>query len=160
IDRADAYIKKQGGVSGLKRRYGRDKTFAAPILTNCALAEMIPWRQVPSLPFELAAVPQKFWNRVRMPVVSYAIPALVAIGQAKFHHRPTLNPITRLIRRRVAARTLKLVEQIQPVSGGFLEATPLTSFVVMSLASMNLANHPVVCQGVKFLLASARPDGS
>ena len=49
---------------------------------------------------------------------------------------------------------------MQPDSGGFLEATPLTAFVVMSLASMGLAQHPIVRQGVEFLLASVRSDAS
>ena len=42
LERADAYIAAQGGVAGLRRRYGRDKTFAVPILTNCALAGLGP----------------------------------------------------------------------------------------------------------------------
>src|SRR6202000_1874348 len=44
--------------------------------------------------------------------------------------------------------------------GGFLEATPLTSFVTMSLVSMGLIDHPVSRMGLKFLIDSARPDGS
>jgi len=49
---------------------------------------------------------------------------------------------------------------MQPASGGYLEAAPLTSFVVMSLAASGRVEHPVVQQGVKFLLDSVRPDGS
>ncbi|HYV27135.1 MAG TPA: prenyltransferase/squalene oxidase repeat-containing protein, partial [Candidatus Eisenbacteria bacterium] len=49
---------------------------------------------------------------------------------------------------------------IQPTSGGFLEATPLTSFVVMSLAGSGQVNHPVAAKGVEFLLKSQRVDGS
>ena len=49
---------------------------------------------------------------------------------------------------------------LQPGNGGFLEATPLTSFVTMSLASMGEAQHPVAQRGVGFLRASVRPDGS
>ena len=41
---------------------------------------------------------------------------------------------------------------MQPPSGGFLEAVPLTSFVVMSLASTGRAEHAVVRRGVGFLL--------
>lgn len=160
LERADAYIKAHGGVRGLRRRYGRDKTFAVPILTNGALAGIIPWRKVPSLPFELACFPQRYWKKLRLPVVSYAIPALVAIGQAKFAHRKPWNPITRLIRSLTTKKTLSLLEELQPASGGFLEAAPLTSFVIMSLASIGQTEHPVVRKGVEFLLASVRPDGS
>ncbi len=160
LDLADAYIAKQGGVKGLRKRYGRDKTFAAPILTNYALAGLIEWRQVPTLPFELATLSMETWKSLRLPVVSYAIPALVAIGQARYHHRKPWNPITRLVRGMTTERTLRVLESMQPPSGGFLEATPLTSFVVMSLASIGKADHQVVRHGVEFLLASVRPDGS
>jgi squalene-hopene/tetraprenyl-beta-curcumene cyclase len=160
LERADAYIERQGGVRGLRQRYGRDKTFAVPILTNGALAGVIPWRKVPSLPFEMACFPQRWWKSLRLPVVSYAIPALVAIGQARFVHRKPWNPITRLIRSLTVQKTLGLLEDLQPESGGFLEAAPLTSFVVMSLASIGQTEHPVVRKGVEFLLASVRENGS
>src|SRR5206468_4913640 len=43
---------------------------------------------------------------------------------------------------------------------GFLEATPLTSFVVMSLAGSGQANHPVTLRGLQFLQSSQRANGS
>ena len=49
---------------------------------------------------------------------------------------------------------------MQPESGGYLEATPLTSFVVMSLAGMGQTASPVVEAGVRFLVESMRDDGS
>ncbi len=160
LERAAAYIETQGGIPALRRRYGKDKTFVVPILTNCALAGIVPWRDVPALPFELACFPQSVYRRLRMPVVSYAIPALVAIGQARFHQAPPLNPIIRWIRAAMIDRSLDILKRMQPDSGGFLEAIPLTSFVIMSLASCGRAEHEVVRQGVEFLLASARSDGS
>ncbi len=160
IERAEGYIHQQGGVKGLRRRYGRDKTFAVPILTNCALAERVKWKKVAALPFELACFPQSFYRYLRLPVVSYAIPALVAIGQAKYYHQKPWNPITRLIRHFARKRSLKVLEQIQPASGGYLEAIPLTSFVVMSLAAIGHEDHQVVREGVKFLLDTVREDGS
>src|SRR5204862_547201 len=80
IQRANVYIEKAGGLEGLKKRYGIDKTFVVPILTNYALAGLIDWKFVSPLPFELACVPQSWYRFVGMPVVSYAIPALVSIG--------------------------------------------------------------------------------
>ena len=38
----------------------------------------------------------------------------------------------------VRTHTLRILESIQPASGGFLEAAPLTSFVTMSLAGSRL----------------------
>lgn len=160
LARAQQYIDSQGGVPGLRKRYGKDKTFAVPILTNCALAGLIPWREVPALPFELVCLPNAVLGWLRLPVVSYAIPALVAVGQARYVHRKPLNPLTRLVRPLTVARSLETAERMQPQSGGFLEATPLTSFVVMSLAGSGRAGHPVVRRAVDFLVASAREDGS
>ncbi len=160
LGRAGTYVERQGGVAGLRRRYGKDKTFAVPILTNCALAGLVPWHEVAPLPFELACLPHGLLGAIRLPVVSYAIPALVAIGQARYLHRKPLNPITRAIRRRAIPGSLAVLERTQPDSGGFLEATPLTSFVVMSLAGTGRANHPVVRRGVEFLVASVRSNGS
>ena len=160
LDCGERYLESAGGLAGLRRRYGRDKTFAVPILTNCALAGRVPWSEVSALPFELACLPQAFYRFVRLPVVSYAIPALVAIGQARFVHKPPVNPVVRMIRRWSVARSLRVLERMQPESGGFLEATPLTSFVVMSLASIGRTEHPVVQNGVRFLTESVRADGS
>ena len=131
----------------------------------CALAGRLgegkkAWRRVIQLPFELAALPHKFFAALRLPVVSYALPALIAIGQVRHHHLPTRNPLTRLLRDRARAKTLRVLERIQPPGGGFLEATPLTSFVTMSLAGSGNADHPVAHRGVEFLLKSMRPDGS
>jgi len=147
------------------RRYGKDRTFSVPILTHCALAGALgkgreAWRHVIPLPFELAACPHQWFAALRLPVVSYALPALIAIGQARHHHSPSSNPITRVLRNRTAARTLRLLTAIQPGSGGFLEATPLTSFVTMSLAGSGKRDHPVTRKGVQFLLRSIRTDGS
>jgi squalene-hopene/tetraprenyl-beta-curcumene cyclase len=143
--------------------YGKDRTFSVPIVMTCALAGRLgpdPWRLVPQLPFELAALPHQLFSWLRLPVVSYALPALVAIGQVRHSLRPTRNPVARLLRDRSRDRTLRILEQIQPASGGFLEAVPLTSFVVMALAAGGRTDHAVVRAGVRFLAASARGDGS
>ena len=141
-------------------RYGKDRTFSVPILTHCALAGKGDWADVIQLPFELAALPRKWFAALRLPVVSYALPALIAIGQCRHQHRPTWNPFTRLLRNTARERTLRVLEQIQPSNGGFLEATPLTSFVTMSLAGCGLADHPVARKGVEFIQSSVRTDGS
>jgi len=140
--------------------YGKDRTFSVPILTMLALAERMPWKHVPQLPFELAAIPFRFFQVIRLPVVSYALPALIAIGQAKHAKRPSWNPFIRVLRSLVKHRTLRKLREIQPSTGGYLEATPLTSFVVMSLIGVGNRDSPVVGEGVRFLVNSVRPDGS
>ncbi|MCH7725430.1 MAG: squalene--hopene cyclase [Planctomycetes bacterium] len=160
LARAEQRIESLGSIEGLRRRYGKDKTFAVPILTNCALAGRVPWSEVAALPFEAACVPQRIYRFLKLPVVSYAIPALVAIGQAKYFHKKPLNPFARIVRAMSVKRSLKILERMQPKSGGYLEAIPLTSFVVMSLAGTGRASHPVTARGVDFLLSTVRRDGS
>lgn len=159
-NRAKKYLDEHGGYAAIRKRYGKDHTFSVPILTQCALAGLVPWKQITALPFELGSLPHSFYLWIQLPVVSYALPALIAIGQAIHYHAPSWNPLIRYIRRKSIAPTLRRLESIQPESGGFLEAAPLTSFVTMSLASMDLADHPVARKGVDFLKASFRPDGS
>jgi squalene-hopene/tetraprenyl-beta-curcumene cyclase len=174
-----------GGVDGgslrraLDARYGSDRTFSVPILTALAIAGRLrSWRHVAQLPFELAAAPHQLFASLRLPVVSYALPALIAIGQVRHQMRPTRNPATWLARTATRRRTLAALRAIQPTTGGFLEATPLTSFVVMSLAALErsdgdaafrlrppqLRDDPnaaaVIRDGVAFLAASVRDDGS
>jgi squalene-hopene/tetraprenyl-beta-curcumene cyclase len=146
--------------------YGRDRTFSVPILTHAILCgrfgdprDAATWRVVPQLPFELAALPPAWFRLVDMQVVSYALPALIAIGQVRHAHRPAWG-VPRWVRSRAAAPTLARLAAIQPDNGGYLEATPLTSFVTMSLAGMGLSRHPVARRGEAFLVASQRPDGS
>jgi len=164
--RAEGFLQSRCGktvveqAEAIRARYGKDRTFAVPILMTCALGGVVPWNEVLPLPFELACFPQAWFRFLRLPVVSYALPALIALGQAIFHHRPPRNPLTRLVRKLALRRSLRVLESIQPTSGGFLEAVPLTSFVTLSLASIRLHEHAVARKGVQFLLNSVRPDGS
>jgi squalene-hopene/tetraprenyl-beta-curcumene cyclase len=159
-DRADEYLESQGGVAALKKIHGRDKSVSAPILASAALAGLVPWRQVPALPFEYLALPQASHCRLQIPVVSYALPVLAAVGLLKFHHDPPRNPITRLARLAARTRVLAQLDRMQPESGGFLESTPLTAFVVLSMASIGMGQHRIVRRGVEFLLSSVRSDAS
>ena len=147
----------------IRERYGKDHTFSVPILMACTLAGRMGedgWQNIPALPFELAAVPHQWYGAIRLPVVSYALPALIAIGRVLHHKAPTSNPLLRGIRNALKPRTARILESIQPVNGGFLEATPLTSFVLMSLCAAGESEGLVARRAAAFLRASARPDGS
>ncbi|MEO1615157.1 MAG: prenyltransferase/squalene oxidase repeat-containing protein [Planctomycetota bacterium] len=158
--RLEAYLTSSGELEGLRCRYGKDKTFVVPIMNNMAIAGLISWDEVAALPFEAAVFPQSMYRFLRMPVVSYAIPALVAIGQARhFLGKKAIAPL-RWIRSKSIQRTLRVLHRMQPASGGYLEATPLTAFVVMSLAATGRCQLPVVESGVRFLADSMREDGS
>lgn len=168
IERAANWLWKQVGTrerlpQAIIDRYGKDRTFSVPILVTLALSGRLDqdgWKLVHPLPFELAALPQSWFGALQLPVVSYALPALIAIGQAIHHHAPSKNPIARFIRNAVKDTTLSRLSGLQPHNGGFLEATPLTAFVTMSLASMGHQTNRVAQMGAAFLEASVRSDGS
>ncbi len=145
--------------------YASDRTFSVPILTHCALAGRLgsgtrAWRQIIPLPFELAVFPRSWFAALRLPVVSYALPALIAVGYARHFHAPSRNPLIRAVRSLAAERAMRVLDSVQPPNGGFLEAIPLTSFVVMSLAGSGRAEQAVARRGLDFIMNSAQSDGS
>ncbi|MBX3747005.1 MAG: squalene--hopene cyclase [Verrucomicrobiae bacterium] len=156
-----------GGLDGLvpaiEGRYGKDRTFSVPIVLTLALSGRLGaggWRRVRPLPFELASLPRSWFGALQLPVVSYALPALIALGQAIHHHAPSRWLPVRWLRQAAVNGTLRRLEGLQPENGGFLEATPLTAFVTLSLASMDRPDHPVARRAAEFLRASVRADGS
>jgi squalene-hopene/tetraprenyl-beta-curcumene cyclase len=168
---AEAWIRRASGSSrperlaaALAERYGRDQTFSVPILTMCAIAGRLgptadAWSLIPQLPFELAVAPRRLFGALRLPVVSYALPALISMGLARHRCGPAL-PGIRGLRELAARRVLRVLESLQPEGGGFLEAVPLTSFVTMSLVAAGEEAHAAVREGLEFLRRSARGDGS
>ena len=145
-------------VQGVLRYYGRDLTFSVPILMMCALAGVITnWKKIPPFPFELATLPQRFFRFLNLPVVSYAIPALIAIGICQMHRRGGLfSPIRKLF----VPKAMRVLLRMQPADGGFLEAAPLTAFVSMCLAAGGFREHEVTRRCAKFLIDTVREDGS
>lgn len=172
IVKSEQWLKeKAGGINpepisrAVMDRYGKDRTFSVPILTMAALTGRLgegqnAWNHVLPLPFELAVLPPDFFAILRLPVVSYALPALIAMGIARHMHLPSQSSIWRKIRTRWKPRCLSILSTIQPQNGGFLEAIPLTSFVAMSLASSHLVGHPVTKKALDFIVQSVREDGS
>nr|WP_319571913.1 prenyltransferase/squalene oxidase repeat-containing protein [uncultured Draconibacterium sp.] len=142
--------------------YQKDYTFSVPILTLCALSG-IPgddgFKHIPQLPFELALLPRRFYRLLNLSVVSYAIPALIAVGIVVFRKKKS-NGLTRAIRAKAEKKALKILERTLPDSGGFLEAIPLTAFVALSLINAGLKNSMVVDKGIAFLKRTQREDGS
>ncbi|MEI6647497.1 MAG: prenyltransferase/squalene oxidase repeat-containing protein [bacterium] len=148
-------------VQALSQIYKKDRTFAIPILTFIAICENDDrvWPTIPSLPFILALLPQSLYRFFRIQVVSYALPALIAIGlcrsscAAASHKLPSWWKI-------VAPPLLRKLEKLQPLHGGFLDAIPLTAFVAIALTKIGYTSHPVVGRAKAFLKQSYRPDGS
>ena len=145
-------------VDGVLAYYGSDLTFSVPILMMCALAGIVSnWKRIPPFPFELAVLPQQTFRFLNLPVVSYAIPALVAIGILQNRKRRTWWSGVREL---FTPRALRVLSRLQPGDGGFLEAAPLTAFVSMCLAEAGLREHPVTQASAQFLRDTVRNDGA
>lgn len=164
ITKAVGSLQPDAIAKAVVERYGKDRTFSVPILMAMAIGSRLganPWRRVLALPFELAVFPRAWFGAIGLPVVSYALPALIAIGHARFHHAPppSWSPM-RWLRRWAWTKVRPMLRDLQPSTGGYLEATPLTSFVTMALASAGEKEHPCVPHAVEFLHRSMRADGS
>ncbi|TWU45987.1 Sporulenol synthase [Novipirellula aureliae] len=165
IQRIAGSLEPDEIAEAISQRYGRDRTFSVPILTTLAIRGRLgrkqdAWRQIVQLPFEVAALPHQCFAIARLPVVSYALPALIAMGQLRHQRLPSRNPFARIARKLAWKTTQRKLEEIQPTGGGFLEATPLTSFVVIALLACEATPWRVIQNGIHFIVASARPDGS
>ncbi|MBP5508675.1 MAG: squalene--hopene cyclase [Prevotella sp.] len=145
-------------TDGVLAYYGSDLTFSVPILMMCALAGIVSdWKRIPPFPFELAVLPQRTFRFLNLPVVSYAIPALIAIGILQNRKRRTwLSGMRELF----TSRALRVLSKLQPSDGGFLEAAPLTAFVSMCMAEAGFREHPVTQASAQFLCDTVRSDGA
>lgn len=162
----ETYLKERLGgsadediVLGVLSYYGKDLTFSVPILVMCALAGVIThWDRIPQLPFELSVLPQRLFRFLRLPVVSYAIPALIAVGILRYKKgkRNLFSPV----RESFIGKSLQVLEKLQPGHGGFLEAAPLTAFVSMCMSGAGFREHVVTRKAAQFLIDTARPDGA
>lgn len=156
----NTFIKKQGGVEKLKAQFG--PIHSATLLTRgaSALAEVVDWKQLPSIPIETATFDTsksrvEFWAD-REPV----LPAIVALGLASFQLNKPVNPITYWRRSRASSRAIEWLFKTQLEDGSFSHSIPVTSMVLMSLASIGHTKSPIVRRGVEYLFAEVRGDGS
>ena len=162
----EEYLKKHFGgiddehlVRGVLDYYGKDLTFSVPILVMCALAGIVKdWNRIPPFPFELTILPQRFFRFLQLPVVSYAIPALIAVGIVRF--RRGRQTIFSHLREAFVPKCMRVLTSLQPEDGGFLEAAPLTAFVSMCLSEAGFRDHAVTQRCADFLVDTVRTDGS
>jgi len=153
----------QNLTSSVLKYYGKDYTFSVPILSMLALCEVLTddvYQYIPQLPFEFTLLPASLYRFFNLQVVSYAVPALVAVGIFIFRKRKKHNPISKYYRTRCIAPAMKKLTAMLPGSGGFLEAIPLTGFVSMCLIASGIQDNEVVDKGIKFLKDQQRTDGS
>jgi hypothetical protein len=166
-ERISSYLSAQGidvhsaQVSqSILNHYQKDYTFSVPILAMsglCGIPGKDAFRYIPQLPFELSLLPRKFYRLLNLSVVSYAIPALVAVGIIIFKKKKS-GFFWKIVRRFSIPKAMKILIRMLPESGGFLEAVPLTAFVVLSLINAGYHNE-VVIKGIDFLKNTQREDG-
>jgi squalene-hopene/tetraprenyl-beta-curcumene cyclase len=153
-------------ANAILENYGKDKTFSVPILLALAATfektrdDETLWEFLPILPFELATLPSALFAAIGLPVVSYALPALISMGIAAKRKKKSRNPLRLLSGALTEKKALRVLENIQPEHGGFLEAVPLTSFVAIALHSAGYANSKTAEKCLDFIADSMRPDGS
>ena len=144
-------------IDGVLAYYGKDLTFSAPILVMCALAGVISdWNKIPQLPFEVSVLPQRLFRFFQLPVVSYAIPALIAVGILLY--KKGRKNIFSPLRKAFINKSLKVLIKLQPENGGFLEAAPLTAFVTMCMCGAGYRNHIATQKAAGFLVDTVRKD--
>lgn len=159
-NRLAAFIKQRGGVDWLKHQYGPLHNATLLVRGCSALAEVEDWKQLPAVPLERATFGAtssrvEFWAN-RQPV----LPALVALGIAGYQLHKPFNPVTSWRRMRACRRALDWLAQSQAADGGFNDSVPVTSMVLMSLASVGLTSAPIVRRGVEYLFGQVCRDGS
>lgn len=170
LSRMEGYLSTQGIVltsgnitSSILKYYGKDYTFSVPILSMlviCGVLDKSAVASIPQLPFEFTLFPTSWYKAFNMQVVSYAIPALVAVGIFVHKQRNYRNPILKGVRNKAIAPALRKLMATVPESGGFLEAIPLTAFVSMCLMVSKVDAEEIVEKGIGFLNKLQRPDGS
>jgi prenyltransferase beta subunit len=146
-------------VKGVIDYYGKDLTFSAPILVMCALSGVVKsWDKIPQLPFEVSILPQRLFRFFRLPVVSYAIPALIAVGILRMLKGK--SNIFSSVRKLFIKKSLSVLTKLQPDNGGFLEAAPLTAFVCMCMIGAGFKQHITTHKCIEFLTNNIRNNGS
>jgi squalene-hopene/tetraprenyl-beta-curcumene cyclase len=170
LERAKDYLLQHFGDfsfasirKGFLNKYGSDLTFSVPILAMATIAGFFQdarqaWSAMPQFPFEMVVFPEKIFHCLNLPVVSYAIPALISVGMAQNAHAG--NGLMKRIRSGVSKRALRILTEKQPASGGFLEAAPLTAFCALCLCAAGLSEHVVLENALRFLLETQRSNGA
>lgn len=141
--------------------YGNDYTFSIPILSMLVICNVLPHKTLnkfPGLPFELSLLPSSLYRYLNLRVVSYALPALIAVGI--YQHCNRIRRISGIrLRKRLIKPALKKLSTLVPESGGFLEAIPLTAFVSMCLMRSGYTGSETVKKGLLFIRKQQREDG-
>ena len=159
VNGMNRFIKCRGGLEHLRTAYGPLNSGAILVQGTSALTEALDSREMPTIPLETAplensAAGPEFWAG-RDSVT----PALVALGMASYHFSRPYNPLTLWRRGRANRLALGWLVDQQHQDGGFCNSVPVTSLVVLSLASIGQSTHPIVRRGVEYLFSNLSEEG-
>ena len=149
----------------IRNRFRGDLALAAGVLMSCALAgrlgsDIRAWRHVPALPFERGALPPEWWATTRPPAASWAMPLLLAAGQARHHNLAEGCFFTRLGRELFRTSTLKRLAALQAEDGSFQASPLLTALTAVGLLAAGCGRHAVTDKAMDYLISAGRPEGS
>lgn len=159
VRQARQYLKYFSSAS-LEKHYGGDRTFADPIRAIGALAGFLDWREAGRLPFEVVLLPSALAKAASLPVVSFSLPILIAIGILQHHRNPSRNLLIRALRHLAISKGSELLRRLQPAHGGFLESPVCTSLVITGLVAGGFRDSIEMENSANFLLQGQRGDGS
>jgi hypothetical protein len=159
-ERMNAYIESHGGAEALKPQRGPASNASLMVRGCLALAEVVDLKHLPTVPIETASFSDissssEFWS-----ARGSSLPAVVALGLASCQLHPPRNPLTRWRRTGATHQALDWLAHQQSDDGGFSNSIPVTSLVIMSLASIGKTSTRLVRRGVEFLFSSVDGDGS
>lgn len=162
--RADAFIHSQGGWRWLRKGESCSGYPAASIAPFAAASGLIPWRRTPAgWRYSLRRLMNTLRGKRRQPEIDERI-AQAALELAREHQlRPYVARRTQDYRTGapvLSSQRLRHLATQQSASGGFLDSIPLTSCVVLCLASAGLTDYPLTRRAMEFLVAHLRSDGA
>jgi hypothetical protein len=157
--RADAYLAAAGGWRWLRKGEACNGYPSAAIAPFAAASGLIPWRRTPagwrhSLRRLVSAL-----RGQRIQLDNEERIAQAALELAR-QHQLRRNPVRLVASAALGSPRLSYLAAQQSPSGGYLDSIPLTSCVVLCLASAGLADHPLTRRAMEFLVAHLRSDGA
>jgi squalene-hopene/tetraprenyl-beta-curcumene cyclase len=162
--RADAFLAAAGGWRWLRKVEACSGAPSAAIAPFAAASGLIPWRRTPvGWRHSLRRLVNTLRGKRRQPEVGERI-AQAALELARGHQVSRSSSLRLAARRTVTAvlgsPRFGYLAAHQAPNGGYLDSIPLTSCVVLCLSTAGLADHPLTCRAIEFLLTHLRSDGS
>lgn len=151
VKRGRDFLERQGGLAAVA-----DVTRCSLnelCLTLLALAGLCDWKRVRRIPLGIILLPTFLQRRV-----SFTLPAVLSWGLWHARSRPG-GLFRRTINRIARPKALRWLASVQEANGGMEEAPIMVATVVINLLHAN-TGHDIVQQGITYLLATRRNDGS